>query len=480
MNESAERRGKMAMIFPDFEGLPLKYRAFIPPLGLLTIAANTPKRYDVEFYDGRVETIPEDSDWDIVVISAMTPQATKAYELADSFRERGAKVVLGGAHPSLLPDEAILHADAVIVGEAEGLWEGVIDDLERGKSKGHYVCLNRPDLSGLPRPRYDLLKDGNYLPISPIQVTRGCPYNCEFCAVPKNFGRDYRIRPIDEVVSEIPLLNGHLYFVDDNILMRRRKFTELFGRMEGMEKQWLGMAPLNIASDRKYVELLKRSGCWSMYVDIGPWISMGLKQDVSSLTGQVEKSMDYINILQDGGIKVMGSFVFGFDHDDESIFDSTLEFLQKSDIVEAEFLILTPYPKTPLSEKLSAQGRIIDYDWSKYNTMHAVFKPKQMTPERLEEGVAYLWREFYDGMDRVDESLCYNDVVDDVHKKILKSVPNLFRDITHNMVLESISKRYGDIDPLRLRPEHLITVWKEDIPSVIARIVMETVEGLGY
>ncbi len=468
---------KITMIFPDFEGLPLKYRAFIAPLGLMTLAANISEGYEIEFIDERLEPIPDDLDCDIAAISAMTPQAERAYELADGFRSRGIKVVLGGAHPSLLPEEAIEHADAVLVGEAEGLWEGLVKDLEEERSKGFYICEHKPDLTGLPRPRYDLLKEENYLPIRSIQITRGCPLNCEFCAVPKNFGRKYRTRSVDEVVSDLEALPSHVYFVDDNILIKKRNFTELFRRMSAMDKKWTGMAPLHIASDKDYVDLIRRSGCWSIYVDIGPSVSFGLKNDISSYKSAVERSMEYIKRLQDAGIKVMGSFIFGFDHDDESIFERTLKFIERSGLVEPEFLILTPYPGTPLHEKLEARGRIIDRDWSHYNTTHAVFTPEKMSPEGLEEGVNFLWKEFYGKMDVVEESLGAGDEVESLHRRLLTLIPNLFRHKSHDLVVRGISNMGNGIN---ITDDDLIAVWLKENPPVIRKIVSDAIRELGY
>ncbi len=468
---------RLLMIFPDFEGTPLAYRAFIPPLGLLTLAALTPPEFEISFLDERNDPVDFSATADVVAISAMTPQAARAYEIADSFRARGVPVVLGGAHASLMPDEALHHADAVVVGEAEDIWQKVLADLTAGRSEGIYVCRRKPDLSGLPFPRHDLLNEPNYLPIRSIQVTRGCPLNCEFCTVPKNFGREYRIRPIDEVLSEIERLPGHLYFVDDNLMIKRRSFTGLFARMSGMGKRWTGMAPLAIASDKKYLRLLSASGCWSMYVDVGPWLSVGLRGDVASLKEQVSRSIGYIKELQDSGIKVMGSFVFGFDHDEEAIFERTLEFLLMSGIVEAEFLILTPYPNTPLSEKLEAQNRIIDRDWSRYNTTHAVFRPAHMTPEALEEGVNYLWREFYRQKDRTDGFVLVKATPEarKAHERILSAVPILFRDMAHEGVLEGLAGVPGPIGV-----GELVGIWKKSNPPVFGRIVGKVYKELGY
>jgi hypothetical protein len=247
--------------------------------------------------------------------------------------------------------------------------------------------------------------------------------------------------------------------------------------MADMQKGWTGMAPLAIASDEKYVGLLARSGCWSMYVDVGPWLSVGLRGDVSSLKQQVSRSVGYIRTLQDAGIKVMGSFVFGFDYDEESIFDATLEFLQKSGIVEAEFLILTPYPNTPLAEKLGAQGRIFNRDWSRYNTAHAVFRPARMSPERLEQGVSYLWREFYRRADRTDGFTVRGTTAEgqQAHERILLAVPILFRDITHESVVQGLGDVSGAIGVAEL-----VQAWRRHTPAVFDKIVGRVYEELGY
>jgi len=477
MDQKPTTQKRLLMIFPAFEGTPLAYRAFIPPLGLLTLAAMTPREFTIDFVDERSDPVDLDADGDIVAVSSMTPQAARAYEIADRFRARGVPVVLGGPHPSLLPEEALSHADAVVVGEAEGSWDVVLSDVLGGRSEGVYVCRHKPNLSGLPFPRHDLLTEANYLPIRSVQVTRGCPLNCEFCTVPRNFGRDYRIRPTDDVLAEIERLDSHIYFVDDNLMIKRRSFTGLFSRMAGLGRRWTGMSPLAVASDNQYVDLLARSGCWSMYGDGGPWLSVGLRGDVSSLKEQVSRSMGYIRTLQDAGIKVMGSFVFGFDYDEESVFDATLEFLFKSGIVEAEFLILTPYPNTPLAEKLEAQGRIIDRDWSKYNTTHAVFRPARMTLDRLEEGVGRLWREFYRKADTVDGFLLPGMTAEArrVYERMLSAVPILFRDTAHEGIAKGLSGFSGDIGV-----HELVQAWKNHTPAVFNRIVGGIYKELGY
>ena len=479
------KKKKIAMLFPDFEGTPLEYRRHIHPLGLLALAAITPEDFEVSFIDERVAgsagTLDALTHADVIAISAMTPQAYRAYEVADSLREMKIPVVLGGPHASLVPEEASAHADAVVIGEAEGVWAEALGDVISGKSRGHYLCVHKPSLSGIPRPRYDLLDDNHYLPIRSVQMTRGCPLNCEFCSVPKNFGREYRVRPADEIMEDLALLPPYIYFVDDNIMLKMRSFTKIFQDLKPLKKRWTGMAPLSIAGNEKYISLIADSGCWSLYVDMGPWISMGFRDDVTSLKNQLAKSIDLVARLNDHGIKVMGSFLFGFDHDDESVFDRALEFLEKSKIAEAEFLILTPYPNTPFYHRLESQGRIISKDWSLYNTTHAVYIPKTLSPERLEEGVGYLWREFFKRFDkRGDISETIEGVPDEIYQKVLRANPALFRDIVHNTLVEGMKKRRMANDETRDGLELLVSVWKERVPPVFTKLIEPVLLELGY
>jgi len=361
---------------------------------LITVAAQFPRDWQVSFTDERLEPVDLEERVDLVLLSAMTYQAPRAYQIADWFRARGAKVILGGPHPSVLPREASFHADAVVVGEAEGTLPQMLRDLQNGSLQRVYRCPEKIDLTELPIPRRDLLRGKGYLPVDLIQATRGCPVNCEFCAVSATFGRGYRMRPPMEVLSEVRDLGPYLFFVDDNLLLKRSYTEKLLEGMLALQKKWVCLGSIRIGDDPGLLDLMAKSGCWLMYVDMGPWLSANFSARTPNLQ-QEERCYRNIQKIHEAGIEVIGSFAFGFDHDDPGVFERTVRFCQRARLDEVEFLILTPYPRTRLFERLEGEGRIIERDWAKYNTMNVVFRPRSMTPEQLLEGYRMAWREFY-------------------------------------------------------------------------------------
>lgn len=367
----------------------------MPYLGLLKVAALTPPDWEVSIVDEKVEGIDFDQHVDLVGITAMTPAVNRAYEIADAFRERGIKVVMGGMHISKLPDEALQHCDSVVIGEAERLWGSLLEDFKKGELKKIYKHENGyPSLENLPLADWDLYKDKHYLPVHSIETTRGCPHNCEFCSVTNSFGGKFRNRPVDEVEREIQglkpfkgkfILKNTVFFADDNIISSRRHAKELLTRIIPYNLKWVGQASVNIAKDDEILSLCQKSGCMGILIGFE-----SLSTDSLSHMGkQFNKPRDYIDVinkLHDYGIGINGSFVLGFDHDDEGTFDRTLEFVVKAKLDVCYFSILTPYPGTRLYTQMREEGRLIDHDWSNYNTNNVVFRPKLMTPERLIEG----------------------------------------------------------------------------------------------
>ncbi len=367
----------------------------MPYLGLLKVAALTPPEWEVSIIDEKVDGMDFNQHADLIGITAMTPAANRAYEIADAFREKGIKVVMGGMHISKLPDEALQHCDSVVIGEAEGLWAGLLEDFKKGELKQIYKHENGyPSLANMPLANWDLYKDKRYLPVHSIETTRGCPHNCEFCSVTNSFGGKFRNRPVDEVEKEIQglkpfegkfILKNTVFFADDNIISSRSHAKELLTRIIPYNLKWVGQASVNIAKDDEILDLCRKSGCMGILIGFESLSS----ESLAHMGKQFNRPQDYIDIINkvhDYGIGINGSFVLGFDHDDEGIFDRTLEFILKAKLDVCYFSILTPYPGTRLYTQMMKEGRIIDHDWSNYNTNNVVFKPKLMKPETLIEG----------------------------------------------------------------------------------------------
>jgi radical SAM superfamily enzyme YgiQ (UPF0313 family) len=367
----------------------------LPPLALATVAATTPKHVDVEIVDEALEPINYECGADLVGITTLTRFAPHAYTIADRFREKGIKVVMGGMHPSALPDEAIKHCDSVVIGEAEGVWIQLINDFEKKQLKKYYHNKDFVDLSTICTPRRELYKKERYLFTHLIQTTRGCPFNCGFCSVTKFFGRTYRTRPVESVIEEIrDMKTKFVGFSDDNIFGNRIYARKLFSALKYEGVLWLSQASLNIADDPQLLRMAARSGCKGLFVGLESTDCESLVQMNKGFL-KPHKFKDAIKRLHDQGISVLGAFVLGNDNEDPSIFRRTLDFAKKIKIDLAQFAILTPYPGTAIYNRLMKENRIFNFDWTKYDAGNAVFKPLRMTADRLKEEVDRLWRDFY-------------------------------------------------------------------------------------
>ena len=393
---------KIILISPDlqdtyFKFTPREVKSFwFAKLTLPHLAALTPDDIDVKLIDEAVEAIDFDAQVDLVGITVNTYLAPRAYQIAAEFRKRGVPVVLGGVHPSLYPEEARQHADAIAIGEAETIWETILRDAGRGSLQPIYRATDFCDLKELPLPRRDLLKKDAYLTTNTIQTTRGCPFDCDFCSVTDFFGHTYRCRPLPEVLQEIETLdlNRPLVFVDDNIIGRPQYATELFDAMKSYKVRWGSQCSINLAKHPKLMKAAKDSGCVAMFIGIESICQENLN-DVHKGVNHVDKYYDAIQRIHDCGISINAGMILGMDHDDESVFERTLEFLEKTKIEYATFHILTPVPGTILYQRMEEDGRIINRDWSKYNGGYTVFKPNHMSPEALEEGYYWTYHQFY-------------------------------------------------------------------------------------
>jgi radical SAM superfamily enzyme YgiQ (UPF0313 family) len=369
-------------------------RVLGPPLVLPLLAGLTPPDVDVRLIDENVESVDLNAPADWVALTCMTASAPRAYEIADAFRNRGIPVVMGGIHPSVMPEEAGEHADTVVIGEAEPTWPTVLEDLAAGRLKPRYAASDWADMTGMPLPRRDLLRADCYISVNGVQTARGCPHNCSFCSVTPVFGRRYRFRPIPEVIEEVRTLKGWIGFVDDNLVGHPRRAKELFEALIPLKISWVGQADLSLAWNPEMLALAVRSGCQAMFIGLESLSPENLRATgkTPNLRGDMGEAIDTIHRA---GIEIIGSFVLGLDGDDLGVFRRTVEFAEKHKLMAAQFAVLTPYPGTAIREQLEREGRIEDSNWARYTMSNVVFRPKQMTAAQLAEGQAAVYKRFY-------------------------------------------------------------------------------------
>ncbi len=360
-------------------------------LSLATVAAWFPEETNLRIINDNIEEINFQEKVDLVGITAMTSTAPRAYEIADKFRERGVPVILGGIHPSALPQEASQHADSVVIGEAEGVMESLIEDFRKRRLKKFYHSARRPSLMNLPLPRKDLWQGSKfYREWNMVQTTRGCPFYCDFCSVTTFFGRTYRTRPVPEVIKEVKQFPhpSTIFFVDDNLTARPDYARRLFKALTPLKIRWFGQSSITIAKDEELLRLASRSGCFGLFIGFESLSSTNLKE-VGKTSNHVQEYPTAIKKIHDSGIGVVGAFIFGFDSDDVGVFEETVKFIDKNQLELASFAILTPLPGTRLYKRMEEEGRIIERDWAKYTCGEVVFRPRLLSVEQLQNG--YYW-----------------------------------------------------------------------------------------
>ena len=366
----------------------------IPQLGLHILASLTPHDVATTVVDEAIKEIDYALDFDLVGISCMTATANRSYQLADRYRQRGSKVVLGGIHPTILPQEALQHADAVVIGEAEGCWADVVNDFRKGRLRKFYR-VPAPDLSQYPSPRRDLHLDKTLFNCVGLVTTRGCPYACEFCSVTDFYGGKIRHRPVSMVVDDIRQSGSKTFLIlDDNVTGHPEYSKQLFEALIPLGIEWVGQSSLALAKDKDMLNLCQQSGCAALFFgveSVSPASLTGMKKSPKS----IEETEEAIKIIQDKGIAFHPSLILGFDTDTKAIFDDTLAFLARTKLPTMALHVLTPYPGTRLYQRFNDQGRILSRDWSHYDHHTVVFQPKNMTPQELAEGQRYVQSEFY-------------------------------------------------------------------------------------
>jgi len=366
-----------------------------PYLALTNLAALAVEDWEISILDENVEPINFNSLPDLAAISIMTPLAKRGYEIADAFRKKGVPVVLGGMHPTMMSAEAKTHADAVVLGEAEEIWPQVLYDFKRGNLKSFYKPAKICSLDGLLIPKRDLLNRKAYFFVNTIQTTRGCPFDCDFCSVTTFYGRSYRTRPVDEVIYEIGQMEpGFLFFVDDNIVGSPGYAKKLFRALIPLNIKWFSQASLSIVKDRELLDLARRSGCKGLFIGFESLSQESLKAMGKSIN-RVDKYKEAIKRVHDYGIGIQGSFIFGTDYDDTSVFSDVLRFIERTRLEAVIFSILTPFPGTRVYKKMLQENRILHTDWEQYDMNHVVYKPKKITPRQLQEGFNWAYKKLY-------------------------------------------------------------------------------------
>ncbi len=367
------------------------------PITLALLAALVPEELDAEvkIYDETAEAIPLDLEADVVAITCITGTASRCYKYADYFRSRGIMVIIGGVHPSLMPEEASKHADSIILGLGEDSFPRAIRDAATGNLQKVYhqeKCMN---IANRPLPRKDLLNKKKYITLNTVEAVRGCNHSCTFCAYPAAFGKKIFTRPIEDVINEIKTFRGKLViFPDVNLIADVKYAKELFTAMIPLKKWWFGLTTTAIGYNDELLAIFKKSGCKGLLVGFES-VNQETQENINKGVNHVNEYKALMDKLHNHGIMVMGCFAFGSDEDGKDVFRRTVELCVEAKIDLPRFSIITPFPGTPFYKELDDAGRITERDWSMYDVEHCVYQPKNMTKEELEAGIAWAWKEAY-------------------------------------------------------------------------------------
>jgi radical SAM superfamily enzyme YgiQ (UPF0313 family) len=395
-----ERPKKLLIIMPDGRIHKLKVGPFSrsfreAPLTATALAALVPDElnFEIRIADESIDAVPLDEQFDLVAISCLTGAVVKAYQYADHFRGKRIPVVLGGVHVTLMPEEAALHADAIVTGFAEKAWPELLHDFMRGEMKPHYFQTEQ-HFYNIPFPRRDLQRKSGYMVPNVVSATRGCKGVCDFCSVSAaHFG--WSTRPIPEVINEIKNLPANRFVFNDVSMGEDMEyFKELMTAMIPLKKKWGGLVSTKVFHDPEILPLLKKSGCIYLLLGFESIDNQSL-QSISKGFNKFEEYKYIIDSMRQNDIVLMACFIFGFDHDDKGIFERTVDFVNEYKVDIPRYAIYTPYPKTEAFNKLDSEGRLLHYHWQHYDTQHVVFRPMQMTPEELDHGFIWAYKKSF-------------------------------------------------------------------------------------
>jgi radical SAM superfamily enzyme YgiQ (UPF0313 family) len=370
----------------------------LEPLAFAILAGLTPPDVDVALHDERIEPIPLDDDTDLVAITVETYTARRAYEIADAYRRRRTPVVLGGYHPTLLPDEALQHADAIVAGDAEAVWPAVVDDARHGRLRPVYRADRQPPLEGLAFDRR-IFHGKRYPPIASVQFSRGCRFACEFCSIHAFYGSTVRHRPAHEVAAEIDRIGRRqVLIVDDNLFVDRPAAEALFRALIPLKIRWGCQISIDVAADEALLDLMAQSGCLAALIGFESLDRDNLEQMRKPWNLRHGGYADAVRRLHDRGIMVYGSFVFGYDRETRDTIARTVEFAIGSKLFLVNFSVLTPTPGSRLYDRLAREGRLLYDRWwldTRYRYGDAVYRPIGMTPGELAEACLRARQTFY-------------------------------------------------------------------------------------
>ena len=376
----------------------------LPNLGLLTLAALTGEEFEVSYHDENVAALPRGEHFDIVALTSMTCQAPRAYRLAERYRAAGAHTVLGGIHPTVLPEEAGDHADTVITGEGEFSWPLFLRDFLAGSPRRRYRAGGFCDMAQLPVPRYDLIPAGAYRAI-PLQVGRGCSLGCEFCSVGAVHGTRYRHKTLEQVHAEIAAIHAvskaarpRIFFTDDNLHLHRPFLGSLLETVTPLKINWMAQMDAAAAKDPALLRLMADSGCTQLLVgfeSLNP-DNLALIQEHGPKRTLFAEYGELVRTIQSHGIRVLGMFIVGLDEDRPGVFRQLRDFILETRMHDAQITIQTPLPGTALRDRLARAGRLLaDGGWSRYNFFDVLFRPLHLTRGQILRGQSRLYREIH-------------------------------------------------------------------------------------